>query len=140
MSAKLCGIEQRAPPVFGRVTITLGIGPHSSFYLLQNIKKISLSCNLRISIQVQLPSFTAITQSWHCQLRTAGFCWSKVLLPACPRSWQLVRLVREIMQQFSSTVLPAPFPHHLQPSQYNMIYTSSITSSFSHFSYTASSI
>jgi len=30
-SAKLCGVEQRAPPIFGRVTITLGIGPHSSY-------------------------------------------------------------------------------------------------------------
>jgi len=26
-----CGVEQRAPPVFGRATITLGIGPHSSY-------------------------------------------------------------------------------------------------------------
>jgi len=25
-SAKLCGVEQRAPPTFGRATITLGIG------------------------------------------------------------------------------------------------------------------
>jgi len=32
-SAKLCGVEQRAPPIFGRATITLGIGPHSSFLL-----------------------------------------------------------------------------------------------------------
>ena len=31
--SKLCGVEQRAPPVFGRATITLGIGPHSSFML-----------------------------------------------------------------------------------------------------------
>ena len=30
VSAKLCGVEQRAPPIFGRVAITLGIGPHSS--------------------------------------------------------------------------------------------------------------
>ena len=30
VSAKLCGVEQRSPPVFGRATITLGIGPHSS--------------------------------------------------------------------------------------------------------------
>ena len=30
-SAKLCGVEQRAPPVFDRATITLGIGPHSSY-------------------------------------------------------------------------------------------------------------
>ena len=25
------GVEQRAPPMFGRATITLGIGPYSSF-------------------------------------------------------------------------------------------------------------
>jgi len=29
-SAKLYGVEQRAPPIFGRAAITLGIGPHSS--------------------------------------------------------------------------------------------------------------
>jgi len=29
-SAKHRGIEQRAPPIFGRAAITLGIGPHSS--------------------------------------------------------------------------------------------------------------
>jgi len=27
--AKLCGVEHRSPPIFGRATITLGIGPHS---------------------------------------------------------------------------------------------------------------
>ena len=26
-----CGVEQRAPPIFGRATITLGIGTHSSY-------------------------------------------------------------------------------------------------------------
>jgi len=26
-SAKLCGVEQRAPPIFGRAAITLGIDP-----------------------------------------------------------------------------------------------------------------
>ena len=30
-SAKLCGVEQRAPPIFGRAAITLGIGSHSSY-------------------------------------------------------------------------------------------------------------
>jgi len=34
-SAKLCGVEQRAPPIFGRAAITLGIGPHSSFFMGQ---------------------------------------------------------------------------------------------------------
>jgi len=29
--AKRCGIKHRAPPIFGRATITLGIGPHSSY-------------------------------------------------------------------------------------------------------------
>ena len=29
-----CGVEQRAPPIFGRAAITLGIGPHSSSYYL----------------------------------------------------------------------------------------------------------
>ena len=29
-SAELCAVEQRAPPIFGRAAITLGIGPHSS--------------------------------------------------------------------------------------------------------------
>jgi len=27
-SAKLCSVEQRAPHIFGRAAITLGIGPH----------------------------------------------------------------------------------------------------------------
>ena len=27
-SATLCGVEQRAPPIFGRAAITLGTGPH----------------------------------------------------------------------------------------------------------------
>jgi len=30
-SAKLCGVEQRAPPIFGRAAITMGIGPHCGF-------------------------------------------------------------------------------------------------------------
>jgi len=33
-SAKLCGVEQRAPPIFGRAAITLGIGPHSRFIIV----------------------------------------------------------------------------------------------------------
>jgi len=29
--SQTCGVEQRAPPIFGRAAIRLGIGPHSSF-------------------------------------------------------------------------------------------------------------
>jgi len=28
VGVKLCGVEQRVPPIFGRAAITLGIGPH----------------------------------------------------------------------------------------------------------------
>jgi len=31
-SAKLCGIQQRAPPIFGKAVITLDIGSHFSFF------------------------------------------------------------------------------------------------------------
>jgi len=30
-SAKLCRVQQRVPPIFGRAAIALGIGPHSSY-------------------------------------------------------------------------------------------------------------
>jgi len=33
--SQTCGIEQRALPMFGRATITLGIGAHSSFLKFQ---------------------------------------------------------------------------------------------------------
>jgi len=35
--AKLCGVEQTAPAIFGKAAITLGIGPHSSL-LSNNIR------------------------------------------------------------------------------------------------------
>jgi len=40
-----CGVEQRAPPIFGRAVITLGIGPHSSYHLHCVSKNVpSLTC------------------------------------------------------------------------------------------------
>jgi len=44
-SAKLCGVEQMAPPVFGRAAITLGIGPHSSFFYCTSPVFLLLECN-----------------------------------------------------------------------------------------------
>jgi len=32
-----CGIEQRAPPIFGRAAITLGIGPHFQLFIFQRL-------------------------------------------------------------------------------------------------------
>jgi len=45
-SAKLCSVEQRAPPIFGRTAITLGIGisPHFLF-----------KCVLRVRWQSNIP-------------------------------------------------------------------------------------
>jgi len=44
-SSKLCGVEQRAPPIFGRAAITLGIGPHSS--LKQTDSQNEIAFNLK---------------------------------------------------------------------------------------------
>ena len=35
--AKLCGVEHKAPPIFGRATITLGIGRHSSLEYFETV-------------------------------------------------------------------------------------------------------
>jgi len=52
-AAKLCGVEQRAPPIFGRVAITLDIGPHSSmlgsFSCTMSNRSIRLASHLYIS-------------------------------------------------------------------------------------------
>ena len=51
--AKLCGLEQRAPAIFGRTAITLGIGPHSSLLVI-------LWCN---AIIMTAPWSAAISQT-----------------------------------------------------------------------------
>jgi len=38
-SAKLCGVEHRAPPIFDRAAITLGIDPHSSYLRISQRRK-----------------------------------------------------------------------------------------------------
>jgi len=47
-----CGVEQRAPPMLGRTTITLGIGPH---FLVHNI---SAECKICKDVKVLLVLFT----------------------------------------------------------------------------------
>jgi len=41
--AKVCGVEHRAPPIFCRAAITLGIGPQSSFILFLSFFFVSSS-------------------------------------------------------------------------------------------------
>ena len=52
--------------------------------------------------------------SRHPELRTGGFRWSKVLLPACLADANQRIRIRNNTLEFSSTVLPAPPPcHHM---------------------------
>jgi len=41
--AKLCGLEKRVPPIFGRAAITFGIGPHSSWFYTVEHKNVSVN-------------------------------------------------------------------------------------------------
>ena len=47
-SGKLCDVQQRAPPIFGRAAITMGIVPHSSFcfYSSASLSRIRLLLHL----------------------------------------------------------------------------------------------
>ena len=55
-SAKLCGVEQRAPLIFGRAAITLGIYPSSSlvYYCLVPSPVIKLSTVIRLSFKKRI--------------------------------------------------------------------------------------
>jgi len=67
-SAKLCGVEQRAPPIFGRAAITLSIGPHSSFFLL-----FFSSTNLsrrRLDVYVYLHTWCGLSANLECRSET----------------------------------------------------------------------
>jgi len=50
-----CGVEQRAPPIFGKAANTLGIGPHSSLTYL-------LTCRVTVG-DIVSPSVTALSES-----------------------------------------------------------------------------
>jgi len=53
-SAKLCGVQQRAPPIFGREAITLGIGPPSSSFFLAYSRRLDVYyvalCEFRMQV------------------------------------------------------------------------------------------
>ena len=59
-SAKLCGVMQTAPPIFGRAAITLGIGPHSS---LCSSPLLVLASHVLVILEICL---------WKMQLNPAG--------------------------------------------------------------------
>jgi len=65
---KLCGTEHRAPPIFCRATIRLGIGPHSVVnnwvqsepilinFDIQNSKNVKLECGLMLNMMAAQPN------------------------------------------------------------------------------------
>jgi len=57
-SARLCGVEQRAPPIFDRAAITLGSGPHSSWVL---------KCNYDYSYNLKKIHIYSASQYSHCK-------------------------------------------------------------------------
>ena len=62
MSAKLSSVEQRAPRVFGREAITLGIGPYTSLVYFLSIKLQTYKvCESEIAIN-HLKSKTVLIQ------------------------------------------------------------------------------
>ena len=77
-SAKLCGAEQRAPPVFGRATMRLGIGPHSSCIILCDCNVLCcLYCSKDIELltdEIALPPDRPLCGFYneHCPVDTSG--------------------------------------------------------------------
>ena len=91
-SAKLCGVEHRAPPIFGRAAITLGIGPHSSNSLCRWKKSLhdpnciknrinieSEITHLLLEIVLEIPQPYLSMNMWHIRYRSArlhvGLLW-----------------------------------------------------------------
>jgi len=58
------------------------------------------------------PLYRTTCISRHPQLRTGGFCWSKVLLPHALADGSEHIRIRENTLEFSSVVLPVPSPYH----------------------------
>ena len=83
-----CGVEQRAPPMFGRATITLGIGPHSSLVSIL-ILDACLLCNFSWLVSctwMQLP-WPGMEMLW--LERKAFWNFLKTFLNACTLSMDL---------------------------------------------------
>jgi len=85
-------------------------------YMYYNPARLSWKTGRRNSNNPTQPATTlrllyrSICVSRHLQLRAEGFCWCKVLLPACP-CWQKPT-IKVKMLEFSSTVLSTLYPYH----------------------------
>jgi len=98
-SAKLCGVEHKAPPTLGRAAITLGIGAHSSclccllWYITINSWLIELSFGSVVFAQMTADCLYTL-QWFACSplkialpiLASVLRCWAH---PSPERKWQL---------------------------------------------------
>ena len=71
--AKLCGVEQRVRPIFGRTAITLVIGPHSSFIIKLHYER-SIFNNATVSLII--PKILTILQKSLLQLSSPPIIYS----------------------------------------------------------------
>jgi len=74
--SKLCGIEQRAPPIFGRAAITLGIGLH--FWLFECCAYWTVFWI--VDCFVLQNKFVCCVKGWSLQVISQSFLWFSVLL------------------------------------------------------------
>jgi len=72
------GVQQRAPPIFGRATITLGIGPHSSLHIFFWIWCILL-CSIRLPPrQNRSWAFYSFSCKWHYKYKISTLFFLKI--------------------------------------------------------------
>jgi len=87
--------------------------PHDSRMVMDQMRDVgAVPCLLcyhatlvRYSTTVLRPLYRTICISQHPQFIIGGFCWSKVLLPACPWWRQLAHPITEKTLEFSLTML-----------------------------------
>jgi len=80
------------------------------FFFWHNTLQLAFCLLLTTTANVLQPLYTPTCVIWHVQLRTGGFCWCKVLLPALADGSQCIR-IREKMLEFS-TAFSTPSPYH----------------------------
>jgi len=98
-SNRLCGIQQRAPPIFGRAAITLGIGPHSSIACFLRMVSVThmLYGALKTSVRTRIQDYCTqrrrrYSQRNHCRLFPNFHCNRLRDVPRClflPPVWHL---------------------------------------------------
>ena len=114
-SDKLCGVEQRAPPIFGRVAITLGIGPHSScrWYVhtcnhMIDVTSMSVTVNTVIGSQYTLVMW--YDAWWHAVLKRHGkqsdFYGPIIFFPVVSSSFFFFSLPNLSRRSWLSAILP----------------------------------